>query len=261
MRRRPDFEEVMIVNPAPAGPGEPGERTMRFHYYGQPQDVAGYGYYGEAPQFPGYAGYGYYGQPAEVAGYGHYAQPQEVAGYGYYGQPQEVAGYGYYGQPQEVAGYGYYGEPAEVAGYGYVGQPEPVGYFAEEMPVGYYGDDPNAMSDYQTAGYGEMPEMVGYGDDSFAEEYPGVSDYAEDYSDYSEYGDYSEYAEPGIEGYVREVPSPFNAGCPLPLNTGLAAGDDFAGYSKPGEVSPSCTAFAEQPGSPSMVPDTLRPLW
>jgi len=260
MRRRPDFEEVMIVNPAPAGPGEPGERTMRFHYYGQPQDVAGYGYYGEAPQFPGYAGYGYYGQPAEVAGYGHYAQPQEVAGYGYYGQPQEVAGYGHYGQPQEVAGYGYYGEPTEVAGYGYMGEPEPVGYFAEEMPVGYYGDDPNAMSDYQTAGYGEMPEMVGYGDDPFAGQNPGVANYA-GYSDYSDYGDYSEYAEPGVEGYVREVPSPFNAGCPLPLNTGLAAGDDFAGYSKPGDVSPSCTAFAEQPGSASMVPDTLRPLW
>lgn len=188
---------------------------MRFHYYGQPQDLAGYGYYGEAPQFPGYAGYG---------------------------------GYGYYGQPTEISGYGYYGDP------------EPVGYFAEEAPVGYYGDDPNAMSDYDTAGYGEgMPEMVGYGDgEQFAEEYPGVSDYADDYSGY---GDGPEYGEPGVEGYVREVPSPFNAGCPLPLNTGLAAGDDFAGYSKPADVSPSCTAFAEQPGSASMIPDTLRPLW
>jgi hypothetical protein len=227
----------MIVNPAPAGPGEPGERTMRFHYYGQPEDVAGYGYYGEAPQFPGYAGYGHYGHPAQVAGYG----------YGY-GPPQGLAGYGY-AQPAEVAGYGY-AEPAEISGYGYMGEPEPVGYFAEEMPVGYYGDDPNMT--------GEMPEMVGYGDDPLAEEYPGVAEYAEDYS---EYGDYSEYAEPGVEGYVREVPSPFNAGCPLPLNTGLAAGDEFAGYSKPGNVSPACTAFAEQPGSPSMVPDTLRPLW
>jgi len=217
MRRRPEFEEVMIVNPAPAGPGEPGERTMRFHYYGQPQDVAGYGYYGEAPQFPGYAGYG------------HYADPAEVAGYGYYGDP------------------------------------EPVGYYAEETPVGYYGDDPNAMAEPETAGYGygQMPEMVGYGDgygdgDPFADEYPGVSDYA---ADYSGYDDYAEYGDPGVEGYVRDVPSPFNAGCPLPLNTGLAAGDNFAGYSKPGDVSPSCSVFAEQPGSPSMVPDTLRPLW
>jgi len=241
MRRRPDYEEVMIVNPAPAGPGEPGERTMRFSYYGQPPDVAGYGYYGEPAQFPGYAGYGY-GPPAEVAGYGYYGQPAEVSGYGYYGQPAQVAGYGY-------------GQPQDFAGYGYVGEPEPVGYFAEEMPVGYYGDDPNAMSDYQTAGYGEMPEMVGYGDDPLAEEYPGVSDYAEDYSDYSEYGDYSEYAEPGVEGYVRDAASPFNAGCPLPLNAGLA------GYSKPSDVSPSCSVFAEQPGSASMVPETLRPLW
>src|SRR5687768_17733143 len=99
MRRRPDFEEVMIVNPAPAGPGEPGERTMRFHYYGQPQDVAGYGYYGEAPQFPGYAGFGYYGHPAQLAGYG-YGPPQELAGYGY-PQPAEVAGCGY-APPAEV---------------------------------------------------------------------------------------------------------------------------------------------------------------
>jgi len=238
MRRRPDYEEVMIVNPAPAGPGEPGERTMRFSYYGQPQDVAGYGYYGEPAQFPGYAGYGY-------------APPAEVAGYGYYGQPQDVAGYGYYGAPQDFAGYGY------------VGEPEPVGYFAEEMPVGYYGDDPNAMSDYQTAGYGygERPEMVGYGDDPLADEVPGVSDYAEDISDYSEYGDYAEYADAGVDGYVRDTASPFNAGCPLPLNTGLAAGDEFAGYSKPSDVSPSCSVFAEQPGSPSMVPETLRPLW
>lgn len=227
---------------------------MRFHYYGQPQDVAGYGYYGEAPQFPGYAGYGHYAEPPQYpgyAGYGHYAQPEQVAGYGYYGEPEPVAGYGYYGQPEPVAGYGYYGEP------------EPVGYFAEEMPVGYYGDDPNMTGEYQTAGYGQVPEMVGYGDgygdgEPFAEEYPGVSDYAEDYSGYD---DYAEYGDPGVEGYVRDVPSPFNAGCPLPLNTGLAAGDDFAGYSKPGDVSPSCSVFAEQPGSPSMVPDTLRPLW
>jgi hypothetical protein len=238
MRRRPEFEEVMIVNPAPAGPGEPGERTMRFHYYGQPQDVAGYGYYGEAPQFPGYAGYG------------HYAQPAQVPGYGYYGEAPQFPGY---------SGYGYYGEPPEVAGYGYYGEPEPVGYYAEETPVGYYGDDPNAMGEPEIAGYGHVPEMVGYSEaEPFADEYPGVSDYAEDYSGYD---DCSEYGEPGVEGYVREAASSFNAGCPLPLNTGLAAGDDFAGYSKPGDVSPSCTVFAEQPGSPSMVPDTLRPLW
>ena len=208
---------------------------MRFHYYGQPQDVAGYGYYGEAPQYPGYAGYG------------QYAEAPQYPGYAGYGHAEPVAGYGYYGEPQEVAGYGYYGEP------------EPVGYFAEEMPVGYYGDDPNMTGDYQTAGYGEMPEMVGYGDgEQFAEDFPGVADYAEDYSGYD---GYAEYGEPGVEGYVRDVPPPFNAGCPLPLNAGLAAGDDFAGYSKPGDVSPSCTAFTEQPGSPSMVPDTLRPLW
>jgi hypothetical protein len=250
MRRRPEFEEVMIVNPAPAGPGEPGERTMRFHYYGQPQDVAGYGYYGEAPQFPaGYAGYGHYAEPAQYPGY---------AGYGHYAEPAQYPGY---------AGYGHYADPAEVAGYGYYGDPEPVGYYAEETPVGYYGDDPNAMAEPETAGYGygQMPEMVGYGDgygdgdgEPFADEYPGVSDYA---ADYSGYDDYAEYGDPGVEGYVRDVPSPFNAGCPLPLNTGLAAGDNFAGYSKPGDVSPSCSVFAEQPGSPSMVPDTLRPLW
>ena len=214
----------MIVNPAPAGPGEPGEKTMRFHYYGQPQEVAGYGYYGEAPQFPGYSGYGYYGEAPQYPGY---------------------------------AGYGYYGEPADVGGYGYYGEADPVGYYAEETPVGYYGDDPNMTGEYGTAGYGDgQPEMVGYGEgEPFSEEYPGVSDYAEDYSGYDDYG------EPGVEGYVRDVPSAFNAGCPLPLNTGLAAGDEFAGYSKPGDVSPACTTFVEQPGSPSMIPETLRPLW
>lgn len=201
---------------------------MRFHYYGQPQDVAGYGYYGEAPQFPGYSGYGYYAEAPQYPGY---------------------------------AGYGY-AQPAEVGGYGYYGEADPVGYYAEESPVGYYGEDPNTTGEYQTAGYGYgQPEMVGYGEgygdgyadgDTFAEEQPGVAEYADDYS---EYGDYAEYGEPGVDGYVRSAPPAFNAGCPLPLNTGLA------GYSRPGDVSPSCTGFNEQAGSPSMVPETLRPLW
>jgi hypothetical protein len=199
---------------------------MRFHYYGDPYSLGYYGapvagYHGEAPQFPGYAGYGYYGAP-------------------------DLSGYGYYGTA----------EP----GYG---EPEPVGYYADEAPVGYYGEDPNAFAEYEPVagcGYGEMPEMVGYGEDygeaePFAEEYPGVSDYAEDISGYDDYG------EPGIEGYVREVPAPFNAGCPMPTNTGLAEAETFAGYTRPGEVSPACTGFTEQPGSPSNVPDTLRPLW
>ena len=70
-------------------------------------------------------------------------------------------------QPPEFAGVGAWD------GYGYGEyQPagsEPVGYFAEEQPMGYYGEDPNQPMGY----YGQAPEMVGYGEPEFAEEYPG----------------------------------------------------------------------------------------
>lgn len=198
---------------------------MRFHYYGEPYDL---GYFAETPEV------GYYGQPVE----------------GYYGEAPDFA---YYGESPEFAGYGlaapYYGEVEP--GYG---ETEPVGYYAEEFPVGYYGEDPYAVSEYEPmAAYGEMPEMVGYGyadadgygEQEFAEEYPGVAGYDE-----TEMG-----------GYVRDVPPAFNAGCPMPTNTGVGEAEPFAGYTRPTEVSPSCPSFTPQPESSGSIPDTLRPLW
>jgi hypothetical protein len=222
MRRTGGFDEVMIVNPGPARGGHPGERNMRFHYYGDPYQM------------------GYYGQPVE----GDYGQAPEFAGYG---QTPEFAGYGYgmaapyYGQVEP--GYSEY---------------EPVGYFAEEAPYGYYGEDPYA--EYEpVAGCGEMPEMVGYG----AEGYDGSDGYDEFEPLAEEYPGVADYGEPEISGYVRDVPPPFNAGCPMPTNIAGINEDpaDFAGFQRPLEVNASCRDFTAQPGRESAVPDTLRPLW
>ena len=113
---------------------------MRFHYYGQPQDVAGYGYYGEDPQFPGYAGYGHVepsirrGRPLRSLG---------NAGYGHTGSPssRRIRCYGGFKSPDTVTV-----SPRKSPGRAACGEPETVGYYAEEILVGYYGDDPNAMA-------------------------------------------------------------------------------------------------------------------
>ena len=72
MHGKPDFDEVMIVNPTEPGAAE-GVRLMRFY----PRHPPAMGYYAEPPE-----NYGYYGEP--VAGYGH-AQPPQA--YGYYAEP------------------------------------------------------------------------------------------------------------------------------------------------------------------------------
>ena len=139
----------------------------------------------------------------------------------------------------------YYAQAPEFAGvegwdgYGYGADPEPVGYYAQELPMGYYGEGPNEMGYY-----GEPTEMVGYGEHEFAEEYPGVS----------------YYGEPDYSGYVREGSS-FNPGCPLPTNVNGYDEADLSGYSRPATVNPSCDQFTSQPGSPSSPPDTFKPLW
>ena len=93
--------------------------------------------------------------------------------------------------------------------------------------------------------YGEQPEMVGYGEQEFAEVDPGVS----------------YYGEPDYSGYLRETDAAFNAGCPLPTNVNGYDEAEFAGYSRPATVNPSCDQFTSQPGSSQSLPDTLKPLW
>jgi hypothetical protein len=270
MRRQEPFDEVMIVNPSETN-SDQRVRLMRFHniytpevggyagadpygYYGQPEQVYGYGYtdptYGYYGQPEQVYGYGYYGEPEQVYGYGYYGEPEQIYGYGHYGQPEQIYGYGYYGQPEQIYGYsdptyGYYGqaqEPTSWDGYGYYGdyRPEDVGYYADEYPVGEY-PDPTVM------GYGQAPEMVGYGEpEPYVNGYPGVG--------YSGESDYS--------GYVREVqPAAFNAGCPVPTNVSGLDGGGLDGFVRPRTVNPTCDRFIEQPGSPTLAPDTFKPLW
>ena len=106
--------------------------------------------------------------------------------------------------------------------------------------MGYYGEDPNQAMGY----YGQAPEMVGYGEPEFAEEYPGVA-----------------YGEPDYAGYVRESDGNYNPGCPLPTNVNGYEGEGYAGYSRPATVNPSCDQVTPQPGSAPLAPETFKPLW
>ena len=263
MKSKRGFDEVMIVNPSgPTSDTTQRVRLMRFHnvypsdmgYYGEVDPL---GYYGEADPIAGYYGQvdplaGYYGQVDPMAGY--YGEVEPLAGY--YGQVDPLAGY--YGQVDPMAGY--YGEVDPTFGYG---EPEPVGYFAEEFPVGYYGEEfpvgaygeelplgYYGENPYQPVGYyGQAPEMVGYGYGGFAENYPGTA-----------------YGEPafggGYDGYVRDVPPAFNAGCPLPTNlSGFDEAGGFDGYTSPSTVNPSCDQLTPQPGSSPSPPETFKPLW
>ena len=276
MKRKNQFDEVMIVNPSH---GDQRVRLMRFHNvyppelsgYGEPET---YGYYAEPEPYGYYAEtdptFGYY---AEVdPAYGYYAEVDPTVGYygevdplaGYYGEVDPAMGYyaqaepayGYYGEVDPTVGYygqvdpnyGYYAQAPEFAGvngwggYGHVAESDPVGYYAEEapMPMGYYGEGPPNEMGY----YGEPTEMVGYGEQEFAEEYPGIS----------------YYGEPDYSGYTREDSS-FNPGCPLPTNVNGYDEADLAGYSRPATVNPSCDQFTSQTGSSSSPPETFKPLW
>jgi hypothetical protein len=268
MRRDNQFDEVMIVNPSQDGTNSDQRvRLMRFHNvyppdvsgYGEPEpygyyaEPEAYGYYGETEPYGYFAedpygevdpAYGYYGE-AEPA-YGYYGEVDPA--YGYYGEVDPT--YGYYGQVDPS--YGYYAQTPEFAGVGAwngygeteyqpVGEYEPVGYFAEEVPMGYYGEDPNQPMGY----YGQVPEMVGYGEPEFAADETGTG----------------YYGEPDYSGYVRETEAAYNPGCPLPTNVNGYDEGDFAGYSRPATVNPSCDQMTPQPGSSPSPPDTFKPLW
>jgi hypothetical protein len=234
MPRTRAFDEVMIVNPSVPGQGV---THMRFHYapqFGYYADPYGYGYYAEPPEY-GYAGWG------EVPEYGYFAENAP------YGEPVEYAGWA---EAPEVAGWGAYGYAEAEPGY----QEADPGY-SEEEPVGYFAEEDRAYAEQpyegwgQTDGYGapvyaEVPEMIGWGENEpLADEYSGY--------------DASE-----LEGYVRDTPSPFNAGCPLPSNvSGLEDADPFGGYIKPETVNAACGSIVDQPGPTPSVPETFKPLW
>jgi hypothetical protein len=273
------FDEVMIVNPSEPGAGSRGA-AMRFHYAEAPPE---YGYYAEAPEYGYYAepeyGYaepevGYYGEAPE---YGWYGQAPE---YGYYGEGPEFAEpeYGYYAEdpygedpygedpygedpygedpygedPYGEEPYGY-AEGSEFADWGETepgyAEPDPVGYFAQEQPMAGYAKDPSlawgeaSSPQFAAHGWGQVPEMVGYGPMGEAP---------------LEY-----YGEPELAAYVRDVRAPaFNAGCPMPTNTvGGYEESPLEGYVKPTPVSPRCESFATQPGPTPAVPETFKPLW
>ena len=240
MRRERGFDEVMIINPSDPGdvPGQ-GARLMTYHG-GVP---TGYGYYGQPAMF-GFAPTGY----GNYADYGEEPYLAEDMSYG------ETEPYGYYAEFPEM---GAWGEPEPYSAY------DPVGYFAEEYPVGwvgaapalgYFAESPDTYGYAPVGWYGAGPEMVGYGNYEPAAGYgAGVAE---------AYPEYGFYAEPNVEGYVREAPSPFNAGCPLPTNVrGFAEAQPLEGYVQPSTVNANCDRYTPQPGSHESVPETFKPLW
>jgi hypothetical protein len=233
------FDEVMIINPYdPAMPG--------VGMYAEPGAMA---YYNEYPQM-GWAGDPAYGLP-DLGWYGAGYGAAEPIGY-YAADP--LAGYGQW--PLGYAGYGAepYGEP--FFGYGEWGQPiygaEPLGEWGEP----YYGEPV-----YGEPMYGEPM----YGEPMYGEPVYGEPMYGEPYADIADYGAGGEMVgyglDPTLGGYVRDVPSPFNAGCPLPTNvSGVGEVEGFEGYEKPRHVSPTVTAFTAA-DVPMSMPEAFRPLW
>jgi hypothetical protein len=112
--------------------------------------------------------------------------------------------------------------------------------YAEEPPLGW-GEAPSPQ--FAAHGWGQVPEMVGYGPMG---EPPLEA-----------------YGEPELSAYVRDVRRPrFNAGCPMPTNTvGEYEEAPLEGYVRPSRVSPRCDTFSSQPGPSPAVPDTFKPLW
>jgi hypothetical protein len=64
----------------------------------------------------------------------------------------------------------------------------------------------------------------------------------------------------GVGGYVRDVPSPFSAGCPLPTNVNGLGAPPLEGYHRPRKVSPTVTAYTDA-DTPISTPEAFRPLW
>ncbi|MCK6620976.1 MAG: hypothetical protein HUU32_05960 [Calditrichaceae bacterium] len=226
-------------------------------YYAEPPDEYGYfaeepGYYSQAPYSYGMGDpYGYYGQPPEMVGWGSpYGYGQGVPGYNPY-QPM-----GYFAEDEPMGYYGDYGEDDPMGYYGDYGEDYPLEeYYEPEQSMGYFAEnDPyGPYGEYAPMGrYGEYPEMDGYGQyQPPVENYPGMSAYP--YPDY------------GMSGYIRETRPRFNArcgncGCQNP-GRGLGEEPGLEGYVKPETVNPNCEKFTPQPGPRAAEPDSFRPLW
>lgn len=254
MKRGRGFDEVMIVNPCdPAGDDEAkGAKLMQLHYAGRP----GFGYYADP--------YGQYGDPyGDYAGAYGYADPYTGYADPYAGSADPYAGYAYAGYGDPYAGYadpyGYYAQADPGWGqggfYGY-GDDEQVGYYAQEDPFDGYGAYADDLPDGYGYGYG-----YGYGDGYGTEDDPAVAGwYGEGEQDFAAEEGGAGYD--GYSGFVREGPSPFNAGCPMPTNVaGPDTDDSMGGYVPPPNVNANCGGFRTRPGGAPGVPDTFRPLW
>ena len=181
MRRKNQFDEVMIVNPSQGSTNSNQRvRLMRFHNVYPPE----MGYYAEPER------YGYYAEPEA---YGYYAEPQT---YGYYGEADPTMGY--YGQVDPALGY--YGEADPTMGY--YGQVDPaMAYYGEVDPaMGYYGQVDPAM-----AYYGEVDPAMGY----YGEVDPAMGYYGEVDPAMGYYGQAPEFAGvAGWDGYGAYQPPP-----------------------------------------------------
>lgn len=280
---RQRLDEVLIVNPHDPSRGFAQVTSLGSTQamFGRSMESAPMGYFSEVPGH----GLGGYGMGAhEPVGY-YAADP--LAGYG-----ETLAGYGepYYGEYPLLGEYPSIGEypmmgqyPPQLGGYGYAAYGEPP-YTYGELPFGEpmygygaYAQPPSGMGE-PYADVGEYGEYVGdYGDYADVGDFGEYAEYGADYGDYGDiaeaYGDMSHmhgygagemvgYGDaPGMSGYVRDVPSPHNAGCPLPTNVnGLEGVGGLEGYQRPRDVSPRVTSFTS-PEAPPPAPEAFRPLW
>jgi hypothetical protein len=243
MRRRPGFDEVMIINPYDPGQEAPqGVRPM-MGYYAEPADEFAedpYGYYGYHDDMDDFSEdeMGYYDEYPEMVGWGGLGY-EDFEPMGYYAAEDDP--YGYYADDAFDDYYDDYYDAYDPLAYYAEDEYEPVGYYAEEdpyEPYGRYGEDPYELMGW----YGEDPYEL-YGEDP---------DGLDDYWDY----------EPSISGYVRETAPTFNAGCPAPINVhGYGEDDELEGYVRPSTVNAACAKLTAQPGPRRSEPMTFRPLW
>lgn len=289
--RRPGFDEVLIVNPHDPSRDMP----LTIPFFRSP--FAGVidprlsaettmGYFSESPFPPGYPP-GFAAGPEPI---GYYAA-DPLAGYGGWGEPnygEYLPGFAEYpytmGNPWAgPAGYGYadpsFGYADPTMGYAdpSMGYADPtMGAYAAD-PFAAYAADPmmGAYADPSMGAYGEWGDVGDVAEWGAYDGYGDVGGYGAfgEYADYGDYGDIAEMdhmqgydgmddyaAEPGVQGYVRDVPSPHNAGCPLPTNVNGFGDVGLEGYQRPRGVNPRVTSFTS-PDLPPSSPEAFRPLW
>jgi hypothetical protein len=237
------FDEVMIVNPDErAGPAR-GVRLMPY-------------YDANYPEMGGYA------DPLAPEAYGDYAAEDPLGD----GGPEFAEGvepYGVCGGDGEIGAWGDadYGAYA-VADPNYYGAYEPVGYLAEDpygAAYGYYGV-PAGFGAY--GAYGACRCCPRCGRAKAGDQAPETTGYAGDEALLGEEDPRFAYAaEPEFAAYNPDVPSRFNAGCPLPSNVAGVGEAPFDGFVRPAEVGPIVRQYTPAPQSGAPVPEAFRPLW